>query len=315
VNVLKKYSKIIILAAAAAFLTAVPRGAAFAVNEGFNPRVMHEANKIITDYEAQILKNGPSVEAYEWIIKGLKIRKEAYFASGGASEIDEKITEKYKKIIEIDPSHYESLCELIAAEINKGAVEGQIEKLDGLVKNNPSRYEARLLRGRALFYSADFDGAIMDITKAVSMIPGKNNADAGYYKKLLETSNKHSAVIKKNAPKGLKEIIESSSAVEAVQLFELAGVFLDPEMVKCPANVKTGMDFLKKAIEKDPNYVEPYIKLGEALGEINCEYKEAMKVLSKVDNIAKEKSVLKRARLLRQKYYKLSMSKGKSKKK
>ncbi len=185
-----KYSKklIFILAAFAAAL-ALP-GAATAVNEGFNPRVMEEANKMISGYEAEILKNGPSVDALEWIIRGLKIRKEAYFSdAGAAAEIDAKITEKYKKILELDPSNYDASCELIESEMNAGSFGGGTEALDGLVKNNPSRFQARLLKGRALFYAADFDGAILEITKGVSMIPPEKKVETGYYKKLLESAN------------------------------------------------------------------------------------------------------------------------------
>ncbi len=295
------------------FSAALFSGRAAAVNEGFNPRLMHEANKMISAYEAEILKSGPSVESYEWIIKGLKVRKTAYFDDEAGAEIEAKIIEKYKKILELDPSHYEAQCELIGAEINAGAVGGQLEKLEDIVKNNPSRYQARLLKGRAQFYNADFDGAIVEITKAVSMIPAEKKDESSYYKKLLESANKFSPVMKKNAVDSEKKLIAEDSGAQ--KYYSLALVYLDEEMVKYPANADKGIGLLKTAIEKDPGYCQAYIKLGEALGGIRGDYKEAMKTLAKVDSIAKEKAVLKKARLLRQKYYRLNMSKGKAKKK
>jgi tetratricopeptide (TPR) repeat protein len=313
VNILVKYFKTAVFVFAVPAFMAFFYGGAAAVNEGFNPRLMHEANKMISSYEAEILKNGPSVEFYEWIIKGLKIRKNAYFDYEAGAEIEAKISEKYKKILEIDPVHYEALCEIAGAEINAGLIGGQLGKLDGMVKNNPARYEARLLKGRVLFYSADFDGAIVEITRAVSMIPGQKKDETSYYKKMLEAANKFSMVMKKNAADGEKDIMAKDSA--AHKYYSLALVFLDEEMVKYPANINRGIELLKKATEKDPGHCEAFIKLGETLGALRGDYKEAMKALSKVDSLTKEKSVLKRARLLRQRYYQLDMTKGKTKKK
>jgi len=313
VNVLVNCFKNASFIFAVMFFMAAFWGRAAAVNEGFNPRMMHEANKMISCYEAEILKSGPSLDSYEWIIKGLKIRRTAYFNSEDGAGIEAKIIEKYKKILEIDPVHYEALCELIGAEINAGAAGGQLDKLDGIVKNNPSRYEARLLKGRVQFYNADFDGAIVEITKAVSMIPAEKKDESSYYKKMLEAANKFSSVMKKNAIDGEKNLIAEDSGAQ--KYYSLALVFLDEEMVKYPANIDKGIELLKKAIEKDPGHCESYIKLGETLGRLRGDYKEAMKTLVKVDSITKEKAVLKRARLLRQRYYQLNISKGKAKKK
>lgn len=314
-----KYSKKMIFLFAALMAALALHGLAHAVNEGFNPRVMEEANKMIAGYEAEILKNGPTVDALEWIIRGLKIRKEAYFSdAGAATEIDAKINEKYKKILEIDPSNYDASCELIESEMNAGLFDGKTAALDGLVKNNPSRFQARLLKGRALFYAADFDGAIMEITKGVSMIPPEEKVETGYYKKLLESANKYAAVVKKNAPKKEADggaIREDAKSADAKSLYDSAAVYLDEEMIKCPSNIDKGISLLRSAIEKDPGFADAYLKLGETLGGLKSEYKEAMSVLTKIDKIARENAVLKRARVLRQKYYKLNMSQGKKKKK
>jgi len=314
----KYFQKLIFLFAAFMAVLSLP-GAAPAVNEGFNPRVMEEANKMISGYEAEILKNGASVDALEWIIRGLQIRKEAYFSDAGAArEIDAKITEKYKKILEIDPSNYSASCELIDSEMNSGSFDGKSGVLEGLVKNNPLRFQARLLKGRALFYAADFDGAIMEITKGVSMIPPEEKVETGYYKKLLESANKYAAVMKKNAPEkesGGGVIKEDSKSSDAKFLYDSAVVYLDEEMIKCPSNIDKGISLLRSAIEKDPGFADAYLKLGETLGGLKGEYKEAMNVLTKIDKVARENAVLKRARVLRQKYYKLNMSRGKKKRK
>lgn len=312
-NVLVKCFKTALFVFAVISFTAAFYGDAAAVNEGFNPRLMHEANKMISSYEAEILKSGPSIDSYEWIIKGLKIRKNAYFDDEAGAEIEAKITEKYKKILEIDPAHYEALCELIGSEINAGVIGGQLDKLDGIVKNNPARYEARLLKGRVLFYGADFDGAIVEITKAVSMIPAGKKDESSYYKKMLEAANKFSTVMKNNSADGKKNIIAEDAGAQ--KYYSLALVFLDEEMIKYPANIDRGIELLKKAVEKDPGHYEAFIKLGETLGGLRGDYKEAMKMLTKVDFITKEKVVLKRARLLRQRYYQLNMSMEKPKKK
>ena len=312
-NVLVNYFKNVAFIFVVMFFMAAFFGRAAAVNEGFNPRMMHEANKMISCYEAEILKSGPSVDSYEWIIKGLKIRKTAYFDDEDGAGIEAKITEKYKKILEIDPLHYEALCELIGAEINAGTVGGQLEKLEDIVKNNPARYQARLLKGRVQFYNADFDGAIVEITRAVSMIPAEKKDESSYYKKMLEAANKFSSVMKKNAADDEKNLISEDSGAQ--KYYSLALVFLDEEMVKYPANIDKGIELLKKAIEKDPGHFESFIKLGQTQGGLRGDYKEAMKTLAKVDSIAKEKSVLKRARLLRQRYYQLNMAKGKANKK
>lgn len=313
-----KHHKSLMLSAALALSAVFFAQAAFAVNEGFNPRVMEEANGMIAAYEAQIVKDGPSVEALEWIVKGLKIRKQAYFSDAGAAgEIDAKIIDKLKKIVELDPAHYDANCELIEAGMNAGSAEGAAAKLEALVKSAPARHEARLLRGRALFYAANFDGAIMEITRGVSMIPPEKKADVEYYKKLLETANKYSAVMKKNSPKGEAgaAIKEDAAAADAKALFETAAVYLDPEMVRCVSNIDKGIELLRRSVEKDPNYSAALLKLGETLGDMKGEYKEAMSVLTRLDAVAKEKADLKRARFLRQKYYKLNMSQGGKKKK
>lgn len=313
-----KYSKKMIFLFACLMAAMAFPGAALAVNEGFNPRVMEEANKMISGYEAEILKNGPTVDALEWIIRGLKIRKEAYFSDAGAAmEIDAKITEKYKKILEIDPSNYSASCELIESEMNAGSFDVKSGALDGLVKNNPSRFQARLLKGRALFYAADFDGAIMEITKGVSMIPPEEKVETGYYKKLLESANKYAAVMRKNksAAQAGGAIKEDAKSADAKFLYDSAVIYLDEEMIKCPSNIDKGISLLRSAIEKDPEFADAYLKLGETLGGLKSEYKEAMSVLTKIDKVARENAVLKRARVLRQKYYKLNMSQGKKKKK
>ena len=313
-----KYSKKMIFLFACLMAALALPGAALAVNEGFNPRVMEEANKMISGYEAEILKNGATVDALEWIIRGLKIRKEAYFSDAGAAmEIDAKITEKYKKILEIDPSNYSASCELIESEMNAGSFDVKSGALDALVKNNPSRFHARLLKGRALFYAADFDGAIMEITKGVSMIPPEEKVETGYYKKLLESANKYAAVMRKNKPAAQAggAIKEDAKSADAKFLYDSAVIYLDEEMIKCPSNIDKGISLLRSAIEKDPEFADAYLKLGETLGGLKSEYKEAMSVLTKIDKVARENAVLKRARVLRQKYYKLNMSQGKKKKK
>ncbi len=306
-----KYFKIAAFIFTVLSFLAVLYGNAAAVNEGFNPRLMHEANKIISSYEAEILKNGPSVESYEWIIKGLKIRKTAYFDEEAGEQIDSKINEKYKKILEIAPAHYEALCEIAGSEINAGLIAGQLDKLDAVVKSNPARYEARLLKGRVLFYNADFDGAIVEITKAISMVPGDKKDEISHYKKLLESANKFSVVMKKNAVDGGKSAIVEDSSAQKYYLAAL--VFLDEEMIKYPANIDRGIELLKKAIEKDPGHCQAFIKLGQAQGEHGGDYKEAIKTLSRLDSLTKEKAVIKKARLLRQRYYQLSMAKDKGK--
>ena len=294
---------------AMAIIFALSFGEARAVNERFNPRMMDEANKIISSYEAQIVKDGPSVEAYEWIIRGLKMRDGAYFSNDAASELEGRIFESYKKILELSPSHYDANAEVIAREMERSNFDGLIERADKLIAANPSRFEAKLIRGRLLFYSADFDNAIMEFTHAIALIPSDRVSELDYYKKILETANKFSVAMKKLSPDG------KSDPAEAPAMLELASIYLDKAMLKKPSNLDRGIELLKKSIEKDPNYAESYIKLGETLGEIKKDYKEAMNILRKADNIAKEKPVLKRIRLLSQKYYKLNLSKGKGKNK
>ncbi len=308
---MKKIKFILLITVVCAFIISYS-GRAAAVNEGFNPRLMHEANKIIASYEAQIVQNGPSVEAYEWIIKGLEMRRTAYFTKDASEGFDEKIAEKHRKILEIEPLNYNSICGLISSGMSGGNIDDDLFKLGELVKSVPQRYEARLLSGKLLFYKADFDGAIMEITKAIALMPAGSTEEAAYYKNLLSAANKFSASMRRIAPAAKGAITEDAGAEP---LYEQALIYLDDEMIKYSANIDKGIELLKKAVEKDSSYCEAYIKLGEALGSLKGDYKEAMKMLAKVDNITKEKSVLKKARLLRQKFYRLNMSKGRLKKK
>lgn len=296
----------IISAAIASIVLALSPAPAAAVNEGYNPRAMEKANRHISQYESKISGGAATVENYEGLIEGYRMRMDAYFSKSDTSDTESSIYETYKKIEKIAPDHYTAAVEMIAREMVEKKFAGLEERAKKVVEANQSGYRGRLILGELRFYGADFDGAIMEITRGISLVPAGSEKELDRYKKLLAAANKFSAILKKSMPTGEPKTHEDMLAA--------AKVFLSPEMSFLPANADKGIALLKKCAEKNERDAAVLIMLGEALGEVRGEYKEAMKILRKVEAASPEKAQLKRARNLSQRYYKLDLESGTKKK-
>ncbi|HNY10609.1 MAG TPA: hypothetical protein PKK26_03360 [Candidatus Wallbacteria bacterium] len=275
---------------------------ALAINESYNPRTMEKANSIISGAEAEILKGNAKTVNYEELISGLMLRKKAYFAGSDTSDIDAKIYEANKSIIAIDPKNYTAEAEILEHEIDIEKFDGLLEKAAAIVRDNPASFKCKLLYGLLLYYNAEFDAAIMEITRGISLTPAGEDGVIAKYKKVLSSANKYSSLVKKLRPE------PSGEPKTAEECFQLAEIFLSREMIAHPQNIAKGISYLNKSIEKNENFVQAYVLLGETLGDVKKDYKEAMNVLRKIDKITTSGPYSKKARNLSQKYYKLNMA-------
>lgn len=275
------------------FISELP---AFAINEKYNPRKMEAANAVISKYEIEISK-APTVEAYEGLINGFKMRKESYFSANDCKDIDDKIYDAYKNILKIAPKNYNAMVYVIEEDMNKGRFEGISERVAEVLKDNAEQYKIRLLNGKLLYFDFKFEQAILEITKGITLMPESAGEEAKHYKKILTNANRFLNTIKKYMPAAVKE------PESAQGYYEIAAIYLDNEMIKHSSNLETGIKYLNKCIEKDKNNGEAYVLLAEVTAERKQEYAEAMKILRNLDNIEVSKQLLKKARNLSQKYY------------
>ncbi len=283
--------------AASFFLTPV-----MAVNESYNPREMEKANAIISRAEAEIAKGNTKAANYEELISGLMLRKKAYFAGGETGDIDTRIYEANKSIIAGDPKNYTAETEILEHEIGIEKFDGQLEKAAAIVRDNPGGYKCRLLYGLLLYYGAEFDASIMEITRGISLVPAGDESVVARYKKVLSAANKYSTLMKKLLPG------PSGEPKTAEECFQLAEIYLSREMSAHPQNIARGINMLKKSIEKNADFVQAYLLLGETHGDTKKDYKKAMNILRKIDKITTSGPYSKKARNLSQKYYKLNMA-------
>lgn len=275
-------------------------GISFAVNERYHPRRMDEANRVISLYEVEISKGQATAENYAGLVEGLKKRRDAYFNHADASETEGRIYEAYKGMLAADPANYEAGVSVIEYEVEIGKIDGLLEKIEKLASSNPNAYRCHLLKGRILFYLADFEGSILEITRGISLMPADSGYDTAVYKKLLAAAGKFSAIVKK-APKDA-----SGEPATAAALADAAAVLLDRDVARYPKNIDRAIELLKKSVEKDKNYARAYIMLASAVGDHRKNYREAMDWLKKLENVPCENALLKKARNLNQKYFRLS---------
>jgi len=280
----------------------------YAVNERYHPRKMDEANILISQYEVEIARGNATADNYAGLIEGLKKRREAYFNRADGVEVESKIFEAYRGLLKVDPNNYQAGVSVIEYEVALGRIDGLQEKLETLVASNPGAYKCHLLKGRLLFYKADFDNSILEITKGISLKPANEVEDIVLYNKLLAAAGKFAQVMKKS-PLG-----PSGEPVTAAACANIAAVYLDREVSKYPGNVDRAIELLNKCLDKDKTYVRAYIMMAQAYGDHKKNYKEAMNCIKKLENIPCESALLKQARNLNQKYFRLSTAAATKKK-